>query len=169
MAAGDAEEAASVPEAAAGRPPGRRRIDHVAGAALALLAVAVARESRSLPLGSLSEPGPGYAPMVLAAVLGFCGLLVIAVGGGSAAWRALRWGEARHAAAIFACCAFAALFLERLGYRLTMLAILLFLLGAVERRRPLTVLAVSFGLSWGSFWLFADFLRTPLPLGPWNF
>lgn len=168
MAAEDAEDAAAEPEAA-GRPSGGLRIDHVAGAALALLAVAVAWESRSLPLGSLSEPGPGYAPMVLAASLGLCGLLVIAVGGGSAAWRALRWGEARHAAAIFACCAFAALFLERLGYRLTMLAILLFLLGAVERRRPLTVLAVSFGLSWGSFWLFADFLKTPLPLGPWNF
>jgi hypothetical protein len=167
MATQDAEEEAEA-EPEPERPSGRLRIDHVAGAALALFAVAVAWESRSLPLGSLSEPGPGYAPMVLAAALGLFGLLVAALGGGSTGWRALRWGEARHAAAIFACCAFAATFLETLGYRLTMLTILLFLLGAVERRRPLTVLAVSFGLSWGSYWLFADFLKTPLPLGPWN-
>jgi putative tricarboxylic transport membrane protein len=147
----------------------RLRIDHVAGAALALFAAAAAWESRHLPLGSLSEPGPGYAPLLLAAALGLFGGVVILLGGRSAGFRELRWGEARHAAAIFACCAFAALFLEALGYRLTMLAILLFLLGVVERRRPLTVLAVSFGLAWGSYWLFADFLKTPLPLGPWNF
>jgi hypothetical protein len=163
MATQDAEEGPETRRAAGGL-----RIDHVAGAALALFAAVVAWESRRLPLGSLSEPGPGYAPMVLAAALGLFGVIVIAVGGGSAGWRELRWGEARHAAAIFACCAFAATFLETLGYRLTMLMILLFLLGAVERRRPLTVLAVSFGLSWGSYWLFADFLKTPLPLGPWN-
>jgi hypothetical protein len=164
MATEDAEEGPETRRAAGGL-----RIDHVAGAALALFAVAVAWESRSLPLGSLSEPGPGYAPLLLAAALGLFGFVVILLGGRSAGFRELRWGEARHAAAIFACCAFAALFLEALGYRLTMLAILLFLLGVVERRRPLTVLAVSFGLAWGSYWLFADFLKTPLPLGPWNF
>jgi putative tricarboxylic transport membrane protein len=151
------------------RPSGGLRVDQVAGALLALFAAVVAWESRVLPLGTLSEPGPGYAPMMLAVVLGVVGVVVIALGGGSAAFRDMRWGEAKHAAAILGSCVFAALVLERIGYRLTMLAILLFLLGAVERRRPLTVLLVSFGLSWGSFWLFADFLKTPLPLGPWNF
>jgi hypothetical protein len=81
----------------------------------------------------------------------------------------LAWTERRHAAAILGSCVFAALALEELGYRLTTLAIMVFLLGAVERRSVLTIVLVSLLLSLGSFWLFADFLKVPLPRGPWDF
>jgi hypothetical protein len=81
----------------------------------------------------------------------------------------IAWAERRHAVAILGSCIFAALALERLGYRLTTLAIMVFLLGIVERRSLVAVVLVSLLLSLGSFWLFADFLKVPLPRGPWNF
>src|SRR5215467_1267171 len=94
--------------------------DRVAGAALALLAIVVIFESRTLPLGSLHNPGPAYMPVLLAVVLLAFGVLVVVTGARAVRLRDLGWTESRHAAAILGTCAFTALALERLGYRLTM-------------------------------------------------
>ncbi len=51
--------------------------DRVAGAVLALLALVVVWESRKLPLGSLSNPGPAYMPVVLATLLLACGVATV--------------------------------------------------------------------------------------------
>jgi len=64
--------------------------------------------------------------------------------------------------------AFAAFALERLGYRLTVIVLLAFLLGVMERKRPAVVVAVALGLSLGSFFLFSNLLKVPLPRGPWG-
>jgi hypothetical protein len=142
--------------------------DRVAGIVLVLAAAAIAWESRVLPLGTLYRPGAAYMPLVTAAALGFTGML-IALRGGGPSLRALAWPEVRHAAFLLAACAFAAWALERLGYRLTVALMVAFFLGVMERRPPLAVLAVALGLSLGSYYLFANLLRVPLPLGPWNF
>jgi putative tricarboxylic transport membrane protein len=142
--------------------------DRVAGIVLVLAAVAIAWESRVLPLGSLHNPGPAYMPLATAGVLGLMGALIVLRGGGPAL-AALAWPEARHAALLLAACAFAAWALERLGYRLTTALMVVFFLGVLERRPPVAVVAVALGLSLGSFYLFANLLRVPLPLGPWNF
>lgn len=144
-------------------------VDRVAGSALVLVALAWAWETRQLPLGSLQTPGPGYMPMLLAIILGGLGLLVALRGGSSPPLRSLRWEEAGHAVAILLGCGFAALLLERLGYRPTMVILLAFLLGGMERKPPWTVVAMALGLSLGSFYLFASLLRVPLPRGPWGF
>ena len=78
------------------------------------------------------------------------------------------WQEWRHALAIVVVCAFAAWGLERLGYRLTVTASLLALLGLVERRGPVVTTLVSLALAFGTFFLFATLLRTPLPRGPFG-
>ena len=145
------------------------RSDRIAGAVLFAAAGAIAWETRALPFGTLAAPGPGYAPMLLAAALGAFSLLILAAGGRSPRLAELGWGEAGHAAAALASCAFAAFFLERLGYRITTLLIALFLLGAIERLRWPVVLGVALGLSLGTWWLFADLLKVPLPRGPWDF
>ncbi|MBI2153153.1 MAG: tripartite tricarboxylate transporter TctB family protein [Candidatus Rokubacteria bacterium] len=142
--------------------------DRIAGSALVLLAVVTAWETRRLPLGTLHNPGPAYMPLLLALILGSLGLVVALRGGGSPALGALRWPEAGHAVAILAGCAFAALTLERLGYRLTVFVVLAFLLGFVERKRPAVVAAVALGLSFSSYFLFSNLLRVPLPRGPWG-
>ena len=141
--------------------------DRLAGAALVLLALGIAWETRSLPLGSLSHPGPGYLPLALAVLLALLGAIVAMRGGPEL--RSLDWTEARHAVMILAGCAFAALALEVIGYRLTVIALLVFFLGIVERRPPAAVAIAALALSLGSFYLFSDLLLVPLPRGPWNF
>ena len=124
--------------------------DRVAGIVLVLVAIAIAWESRVLPLGTLYRPGPAYMPLVTASILGLMGALVALRGGGPSVG-ALAWPEARHAALLLAACAFAAWSLERLGYRLTTAIMVVFFLGLLERRNPLAVIAVALGLAFGSF------------------
>jgi putative tricarboxylic transport membrane protein len=143
-------------------------VDRVAGAVLAVFALFVLWQSRVLPLGSLGNPGPAYMPVMLATLLLLGGLALAALGGGAPPLGALDFREWRHAVAIFATCAFAALALERLGYRLTILLALLFLLGVVERKRPLAALVFAAVLAAGTFFLFDRLLRVPLPRGPFG-
>ena len=62
----------------------------------------------------------------------------------------------------------AALAFGYLGYRLTILGLLVFFLGVVERKPILVVLLIAFGLSLGSHALFVHVLKVPLPTGPWG-
>lgn len=142
--------------------------DRFAGLMLILIAAAIAWQASALPIGTFREPGPGYMPLLVAAVLGAMGLLT-AMRRGGPALRDLLWPELRHAAMLLGGCAFAALALERIGYRLTVIVLLVFFLGVLERKHPLAVAAVALLLSLGSYYVFADLLRVPLPLSPWGF
>jgi len=142
--------------------------DRVAGVVLALFGLFVIWESRALPLGSIREPGPGFLPVTLAVVLLCFGAVVVATGALSPRTRAFGWAEWRHAVAILATCAFAALAIERLGYRLTMLVALLFLLKVVERKGWVLTAAFAFGIAFGTFYLFDTVLRVLLPRGPFG-
>src|SRR5262245_9594741 len=108
--------------------------DRVAGSALILVGLVALWESRRLPLGTFHRPGAAYLPVVLALLLIVFGLALAVLGGRSGRFSEVGWHEWRHALAIFSACAFAAWGLERLGYRLTMAAVLLFLLLVLERR-----------------------------------
>ncbi|HEX2115448.1 MAG TPA: tripartite tricarboxylate transporter TctB family protein [Alphaproteobacteria bacterium] len=141
--------------------------ERVAGIVLVLAAAAIAWESRVLPLGTWRNPGAAYMPLLTAVVLGLTGI-VIALRGGGPTLQALAWPEARHAALLLAACAFAAWALERLGYRLTTAIMALFFLAVLERRNPIAAVIVALALSFGSFYLFSELLRVPLPRGPWN-
>ena len=147
----------------------RLSIDRVAGTALALFALGVLWESRKLPFGTIREPGPGAVPVLLALVLLVCSLAVVAGGAAAARLSSVRWTEWRHAVAILATCAFMALALERLGYRLTILTALLALVTLVERKGWMGGVAFALGFSLGSYYLFNTLLRVPLPLGPFGF
>jgi hypothetical protein len=78
------------------------------------------------------------------------------------------WREWRHTLAILVTCAFVALALERLGYRLTMTLACVFLLGVVERRPPVATVLASVGLAAGTYFLFDTLLRVQLPRGPFG-
>ena len=140
--------------------------DRIAGSALCLLALFVMWESRALPLGGWRQPGPGYFPVLLAALLLILGALVWAMGGSAPPVVGVGWSEARHAVVILAVGAFICLGLERLGYRLTMLAALVFLVRLVERKSLWASAVFAFALSFGSYYLFDTLLRVPLPRGP---
>jgi putative tricarboxylic transport membrane protein len=142
--------------------------DRLGGSALCLLAVFVMWESRRLPLGTWHDPGPGYFPVLLAVILLVLGSLVCVMGGRAAPIATVGWSEARQALVILCVCAFICLGLERLGYRVTMLAALLFLVWLVERRSFVTAVIFAFALAFGSFYLFDTLLRVPLPRGPFG-
>jgi putative tricarboxylic transport membrane protein len=142
--------------------------DRIAGAALALFALLVLWESRKLPLGTMRHPGPSFVPLLLAALLLMFGVVIAALGGRAERFRSLRWTELPHGAAILAACAFSALALERLGYRLTVLLVVFFLVKVVEKKSWLATTVAALALSFGSFFLFYTLLRVPLPLGPWG-
>ena len=140
--------------------------DRVAGIVLALFGVAVAFESRSYPLGSLQDPGPGYLPLALSLMLAAFGALVAVHDGDGAPFGLARFAGAGKVFAILAGLAFATLAIESLGYRITILALLVYLLGVVERKHPAIVAGVSLLMAFGSYHLFAVLLRVPLPVGP---
>jgi len=144
-------------------------IDRVSGAFLFLLGLFVAWEDRVLPLGTHGRPGPGYFPLLLSTLLGIFGVLLFLRGRSSRPLRSIRWGEARHAAAILACSFLATFGIERLGYRITIILILGFLFGVVERLKLWQVFALTLGLSLGSFWVFDSLLRVILPRGGLGF
>jgi putative tricarboxylic transport membrane protein len=143
-------------------------VDRVAGAALAVVGLFVLWQSRALPLGSLGNPGPAYMPVALATLLVLGGVAIAALGKEAPPVSSLGFREWRHVVAIFIACAFCALALERLGYRLTILLALLFLLGVVERKRPLPALIFAVVFAAGTFFLFDTLLRVPLPRGPFS-
>jgi len=152
-----------------GQTRGGLRSDQFSGLMLLALALYVGWENRAYPLGSLQEPGPGYMPLLLVIFLGAMGLLIALWGIKSAPLASMKWTEATRAVVILVACAVATFALERIGYRITMIALLIFFLGALERKRPLPVALVSVGFSFASFYVIGDLLHVPLPRSPWGF
>ena len=148
---------------------GGLRSDQVSGLMLVALALFIGWENRAYPVGTLAEPGPGYLPLLLAVFLGAMGVLIVAWGARSAPLDALRWVETPRAVVILLACAAAALALEPLGYRITIIALLIFFLGAVERRPPFVVGLVAIGFGLVSFYVIGDLLHVPLPRSRWGF
>jgi putative tricarboxylic transport membrane protein len=149
------------------RPKGLRS-DQVSGLMLLVLGIYVGWQNRAYPLGSLSEPGPGYVPMLLAFFLGGIGLFIAVLGHRSKPVAALAWPEATRAVVILIACGVATFAIERLGYRLTIIAMLVFFMGVLERRPPLMVGLIAVGFGFASYYVIADLLRVPLPRSPWG-
>jgi hypothetical protein len=143
-------------------------IDRVAGLALVLFGLVAIEESRVFPFGTLRRPGPAFAPMLLAVLLIVLGAAVFAMGARARRLAEVGWAEWRHAVAIFTACAFAAVGLERLGYRLTIAVVVAFLLLVVERKGVVLGLVLTLVMAWGSFFVFDTLLRVPLPRGPFG-
>jgi len=144
------------------------RGDQISGVVFVLIALLVAWENRSYPLGSLSDPGPGYMPLMLAIALGAFGLLVALRGGASPLLNTIDWTESKRGMVLLITCGVGVFVLERIGYRLTMIALLVFMLGVVERKRPLPTVLVAFGFAFISYYVFATLLKVQLPRGPWG-
>lgn len=154
----------------AGGPQRRQlRNDQFSGLILLALALYVGWANRAYPVGTLQEPGPGYVPLLLAVFMGAIGLLIALGGGKSPALASVKWPEAGRAAIILAACAAGAFALERIGYRVTVIALLVFFLGVLERKRPLQVALVSVGFGLVSYYVVGDLLHVPLPRSRWGF
>jgi len=143
--------------------------DRLSGAVLVVFALLVIFESRHYPLGTFRLPGPAFVPILLASLLLIFGILLLFTSGRAPRLSSISWSEWRHAAAILAASVFAVFATERLGYRLTVLLMLGFLIKVVERHGWMQTVGLAFGLAFGSFYLFYTLLRVPLPEGPFGF
>jgi hypothetical protein len=142
--------------------------DQFSGLMLIALALYVGWENRAYPIGTLQEPGPGYLPLLLVIFLGALGLLIALWGVRSAPLAEMKWTEAKRAVVILVACGVGAFALERLGYRITVIALLIFFLGVLERKPPVAVALVALGFSFASYYVVADLLHVPLPTSPWG-
>jgi hypothetical protein len=148
--------------------------------ALALVAVGAVFTWRSLsdlPFGTIDNPGPGITPLALAILLIVFALWSVMGGGTGRADRAetgdreeetADHGATRHAVFIILGILVSAVAFGVIGYRLTVLGLLLFYLGFVERKPLIVTLLVSFGIAFGSHALFVHVLKVSLPSGPWG-
>jgi Tripartite tricarboxylate transporter TctB family len=142
-----------------------------AGALVTLGLVFVWRSLAAMPLGTAANPGPGAAPLLLAGLLIVAGLwtaVVVAVAApprdATEESRLDRPGL-QHAAFVIGAAAFAASAIGYLGYRLTVLVVLFFLIGLVERKPIGAALSLSLALAFGTYWVFVRVVKVPLPTG----
>jgi hypothetical protein len=91
------------------------------------------------------------------------------VGGRSAAFRWREFRDGPKGLAILAGLGFAALSIEQLGYRITIAVLLVYYLGAVERRPWIVTLVLALAVPVGTYYAFARLLRVPLPIGTFGF
>jgi len=151
-----------------------KRPYQITGVVFLILAAFIAWESLELQFYSYIGPGPGFFPFWLALVLGTLAVLMIL----QATFRrtdpmpadffASRAGYLRVGAIVLALTATTAL-MKVLGFQLTMLGIIIFLLFALGRPSLVVTLLVSVAGSFGCFYLFNRLLRVPLPTAFFGF
>lgn len=120
------------------------------------------------PRGTASEPGPAYYPLILSVTLCVLGVLVAACGGPSKRLELSTFWERGRPLAVLGALVVAASIVEWAGFRLTLAALLLFLLAGVERLNWIIVIAIAIALPAGAFLLLHDVLKINLPLGPFG-
>lgn len=145
------------------------RIDHVAGGVLAAFGLLVIGLSGDLPVGSLSFPGAGMMPKLLASLLIAFGLMLVLRAGDSAPLADISWQDLPHALRVTAVTALAVSLYQTAGFLLTMTLLLFALIFGVERRGLVPAAAFSLGVVALTYLLFAVALKTPLEQGVFGF
>ena len=145
------------------------RIDHVAGGVLAAFGLLVLALSGDLPVGSLSFPGAGMMPKLLASLLIAFGLMLVLRAGDSAPLADISWQDLPHALRVTAVTALAVSLYQTAGFLRTMTLLLFVLIFGVERRGLVPAAAFSLGVVALTYLLFAVALKTPLEQGVFGF
>jgi len=143
--------------------------DHVGGLFFLFVGVWIFSLSIKFPIGKLAEPGPALFPLSLSVLLSITGILILASSKRKTKidWRMDFRKLAKPLAIILLTFAFI-IFMGRLGYPVASFLYLLSLFFFVCRFRLFAGVILSGTLAAGSWYLFANILGIPLPLGPWN-
>ena len=142
--------------------------DQISGSALAAFGLAAAVQASSYPVGSVTDPGAGFLPLVFALLLSGCGIAVAATGSAQRPSLAM-FDDGRKVALVMAGLIFAAIAMDRIGYRVTLTVLLVYYTAFVERRNLLLSVAVSLLFALGSYHIFANWLAVRLPVGLYGF
>ena len=151
-----------------------KRTYQITGIVFLLFSAFIVRESLDLKFYTSLGPGPGFFPFWLAIFLG-----VLALGMMYQAtfkpeepmpsdFFASKKGYLRNLAIILAL-VFVVVFMDVIGFRLSMFAFYVFLLFALGRQNIIVTLLVSLAGSWGVYYVFVDWLKVILPVGMFGF
>ena len=141
------------------------RSDHIAGCFFILLGVLVFALSGDLPFGTISAPGAGMMPKLMAGLMIAFAVTIMALGGTSQQLAEIDWSDRWHAVLVVLITAVATFAYQRLGFVITMSLLVFTLLVVVERRNVLIAAAYSIGLTLFAYWLFGKALKAPLERG----
>ena len=141
------------------------RADHVAGGAFIVLGVAVFAISGDLPFGTLSAPGAGMMPKLMAGLMMGFAAVVVAGAAASPPFAAIDWSDRGHAARVVLITAAAVQLYRPLGFLIAMTLLVFSLLVLAERRNVFYAAVYSVGLTLFAYWLFGKALKSPLERG----
>jgi hypothetical protein len=141
------------------------RTDHVAGAAFIALGILVFVIGTDLPFGTVSQPGAGMMPKLVAGLMILFAVLTMLGGAASPPLASIDWSDRGHAALVMLIAAVAVGLYVRLGFLITISLMVFALLVVVERRRLLPAAAYSVALTLFAYWLFDKALKAPLERG----
>jgi putative tricarboxylic transport membrane protein len=147
----------------------RLRSDHVAGVFFVAFGCAIIALSGDLPMGSLSFPGSGFLPKIVASLLIFFGAIIVLRGGDSQILAVMDWTDVKHAGAVILISAAAVALYTNVGFIVTFLAMILTLLLLVERRNPVRAAFYALVTTAITYGVFVYGLKAPLPPGPLGF
>jgi hypothetical protein len=142
------------------------RRDHVAGGAFIAAGALVFAMSGDLPFGTLASPGAGMMPKLVLGLMMAFGAIILIRAGESPPLAEIAWGDFRHAATVVVVSAVAIALYTTVGFVISVTTMLFVLLYFVERRNLWSALAVSVGVTIGSYFLFGTLLKSPLPPMP---
>src|SRR5262245_16861648 len=145
------------------------RADHVSGGVFVAFGLGVIALSGDLPMGTLSFPGSGFLPKILATLLALFGIALIVRGRESAPLASIEWSDLRHAGPVVVITAGAIGLYTVLGFVLTVALLLFTVIVAIERRNVLAAAVYSIAVTALAYGLFERLLKTPLPHGPFGF
>ena len=141
------------------------RSDHVAGGFFFLFGIFVFAISGDLPFGTISAPGAGMMPKLMAGLMMLFAALVFAKPAGSKPLADIDTSDRWHAILVVLITAAAVLAYRPLGFLITMTLLVFGLLVVVERRNVFIAAAYSVGLTLFAYWLFGKALKAPLEQG----
>ena len=141
------------------------RADHAAGLFFIALGVLVFALSGDLPFGTLSSPGAGMMPKLMAGLMIAFAVAIFVTAQTSQRLAEIDWSDRWHALLVVLITAAGIYAYQRLGFLLTMSLLVFTLLIVVERRNVLIAAAYSIGLTLFAYWLFGRALKAPLERG----
>ena len=145
------------------------RRDHVVGGALLTIAALVYLLSGDLPAGTLGSPGPGMLPYLSLGLIASFALMLLISAGSSPPFAETQWSDLPHAASLTAAAVLAIALYEKLGFLITMAALISGVLALIERVEIWRAAIYALGITIGTKVLLATLLKSPLPQGPFGF
>jgi putative tricarboxylic transport membrane protein len=141
------------------------RQDHVAGLALLIFGAVVLALGWHLPFGTPASPGPGMLPFLVVGLMMALAFLMLLQAGSSPPIATVQWDDLPHALRVMAIAVVAVALYEPVGFIITMTLMMFILLFPIERQKLLTSALVAVGMTVGAYFLIAELLKTPLPMG----